>query len=96
MPPPNFGDLVPFVSLGLIGGGGDYLLIRAFEYGPAAVSAPLGYMELVGTTILGYLIFGNFPDRWTWIGAGIIIASGLFIGFRERRRRAQARASTPA
>jgi drug/metabolite transporter (DMT)-like permease len=88
VPPRNLFDFTLFVSLGLIGGGGHYLLIRAFQYAPAAVLAPLGYVELVGTTILGYLIFANFPDRWTWIGAGIIIASGLYIAFRERRRRA--------
>ena len=63
-------------------------MIRAFQYGPAAVIAPLGYVELIGTTILGYAIFGNFPDAWTWLGAAIIIASGVYIAFRERRRRA--------
>src|SRR5436190_14019188 len=69
-------DLLLFCSLGLLGGAGHYLVIRAFQYGPAAVIAPLGYVELIGTTILGYAIFGNFPDLWTWIGAAIIIASG--------------------
>ena len=76
------------MALGLIGGAGHYLLIRAFQNGPAAVLSPLGYVELIGTSILGYLIFGNLPDAPTWIGAGIIIASGLYIAFRERRRRA--------
>ena len=63
------------------------LMIRAFQLGQAAVLAPLGYVELVGTATLGYLIFGNFPDLPTWIGAGIIIASGLYIALRERRLR---------
>ncbi len=49
--------------------------------------ATLGYVELIGTTILGYLIFSNFPDGWTWVGAGIIIASGIYIAMRERVRR---------
>jgi len=80
-------DAALFLGLGLFGGGGHYLVIRAFQLGPAAVMAPLGYVELVGTTILGYLIFGNFPDLWTWIGAGIIIASGIYIAWRERRQR---------
>lgn len=86
-------DLGLLCSLGLLGGAGHYLVIRAFQSGPAAVIAPLGYVELIGTTILGYLIFGNFPDLWTWVGAAIIIASGLYIALRERRRRAEARAS---
>src|SRR5947209_588299 len=81
-------DILLFASLGLLGGAGHYLVIRAFQSGPAAVIAPLGYIELIGTTILGYAIFGNFPDLSTWIGAAIIIASGLYIAFRERLRSA--------
>ena len=88
--PHNPLDSALFLGLGLLGGGGHYLVIRAFQSAPAAVIAPLGYAELVGTTTLGYLIFGNFPDLWTWIGAAIIIASGLYIALRERRRRATA------
>ena len=71
---------------GLLGGFGHYLVIRAFQLGAAAVIAPLGYVELIGTTILGFLVFDNFPDLWTWIGAGLIIASGLYIALREQRR----------
>jgi drug/metabolite transporter (DMT)-like permease len=84
-------DVLLFASLGLLGGAGHYLVIRAFQSGPAAVIAPLGYVELIGTTILGYAIFDNFPDLWTWIGAAIIIASGLYIAFRERPRHAAGR-----
>jgi drug/metabolite transporter (DMT)-like permease len=87
VPPKSLFDLALFFSLGLIGGAGHYLIIRAFQYGPAAVLAPLGYVELIGTSILGYLIFGNFPDGLTWAGAGIIIASGLYIALREHRLR---------
>jgi drug/metabolite transporter (DMT)-like permease len=80
-------DGVLFCSLGLLGGVGHYLVIRAFQLGAAAVIATLGYVELIGTTILGYLIFSNFPDGWTWVGAGIIIASGIYIAMRERMQR---------
>jgi drug/metabolite transporter (DMT)-like permease len=80
-------DTLLFCSLGLLGGFGHYLVIRAFQLGPAAVIAPLGYVELVGSVVLGYLVFGNFPDLWTWLGAGVIIASGIYIAFRERKRR---------
>ncbi len=80
-------DGLLFGSLGLLGGLGHYLVIRAFQLGNAAVIAPLGYVELLGSTTLGYLIFGNFPDLWTWVGAGVIIASGAYIALRERRRR---------
>jgi drug/metabolite transporter (DMT)-like permease len=81
-------DCALFSCLGILGGLGHYLVIRAFELGAAAVIAPLGYVELVGTTALGYLIFGSFPDAWTWAGASLIIASGLYIAWRERVRQA--------
>jgi drug/metabolite transporter (DMT)-like permease len=80
-------DVVLFCCLGLLGGSGHYLVIRAFQLGHAAVIAPLGYVELIGSTVLGYLIFDNFPDLWTWVGAGVIVASGAYIALRERRRR---------
>ena len=80
-------DAVLFLGLGLFGGFGHYLVTRAFQFAPAAVISPLGYVELIGTTILGYFAFGNFPDAWTWVGALVIIASGVYIAARERTLR---------
>ena len=86
--PKNLADLALFLAIGCFGGMGHYLIIRAFQQGPAAVIAPLGYVELIGTASLGWLIFAQFPDLWTWAGAAVIIASGLYIALRERARRA--------
>jgi drug/metabolite transporter (DMT)-like permease len=86
--PRSLRDLFLFLGLGLFGGFGHYFVTRAFQHAPAAVISPLGYVELLGTTILGYLIFDNFPDAWTWVGAAIIIASGAYTAARERRRAA--------
>ena len=86
--PKSLTDLALFIAIGCFGGAGHYLIIRAFQQGPAAVIAPLGYVELIGTASLGWLIFAQFPDFWTWAGAAVIIASGLYIALRERRRRA--------
>lgn len=82
-----------FLSLGILGGGGHYLLTRAYTLGPAATISPFNYLQLVGATILGYTMFGHFPDLWTWVGAGIIVASGLYIAHREAIRRRLARAA---
>jgi len=84
--PKSLADLAMLVSLGCLGGLGHFLVIKAFQAAPASVIAPLGYVELIGTATLGYLIFANFPDALTWVGAVIIIASGLYIATRERRR----------
>ena len=80
-------DVALFVSLGIFGGFGHYFIVKALEWGPAAVIAPLNYGQLVGTVIISYLVFAEWPDRWTWIGAAVIIASGLYIFYRERRLR---------
>ena len=85
--PRRWTDYLLFAALGVFGGFGHYFVTQAFRLGPAAVISPLGYVELLGTTIMGYLVFGNFPDLWTWVGAALIIASGIYIAFRERRRR---------
>jgi drug/metabolite transporter (DMT)-like permease len=83
--PRSFLDLLLFVSLGFFGGFGHYFIVKALEWGPAAVIAPLNYGQLIGTVILGYVFFAEFPDLWTWIGAAVIIGSGLYIFYRERR-----------
>jgi drug/metabolite transporter (DMT)-like permease len=79
--------------MGFLGGFGHYLLIRAFGAAPASVLAPFGYVGLLWTTVIGYVIWGDLPDMWTWVGAAIIIASGLYILHRERVR---ARERAPA
>jgi len=85
-----------FAATGFVGGFAHYFVTRAFVYAPAALLSPFDYAQLIGATLLGYFIFGNFPDLFTWIGAAIIVSSGLFITWREyhlslaRRRAAEA------
>jgi drug/metabolite transporter (DMT)-like permease len=79
-------DLLLLASLGIFGGFGHYFIVKALEWGPAAVIAPLNYGQLIGTVIIGYVAFGEFPDAATWFGAAIIVGSGLYIFYRERRR----------
>ena len=69
---------------GLAGGFGHYLLIAAHRLTPAAVLSPFIYTEIVWVTILGFIVFGDLPTRWTITGAAIVIASGLYILHRER------------
>jgi len=74
-----------FLSLGVTGGFGHYFLTRAYTLGPASVISPFGYVQLIGATALGFAVFGDFPDRWTWVGAAVIVASGLYVAAREAR-----------
>ncbi|HRE69479.1 MAG: DMT family transporter [Candidatus Accumulibacter sp.] len=73
------------VSLGLYGGIGHFLLIRAFHATSASLLAPLIYTQLVWATLLGWLVFDHFPDFLTVVGMMVIGASGLSLAFRGPR-----------
>jgi drug/metabolite transporter (DMT)-like permease len=85
--PSGLTDWLLFTALGLFGGIGHYFLTKAYEAGPAAVISPFNYLQLVGATLTGYFIFGDFPDDPTLVGAGIIVMCGLYIAHREGVRR---------
>lgn len=74
-----------FVGLGLISAFGHFFLIKAFELAEAPLLAPFHYSELLTATVIGYLVFGDFPDAWTWVGAAIVAAAGLYVTWREYR-----------
>lgn len=76
--------------LGLIGGLGHYVMIRAFTIAPAASIAPFSYLNLVWATLLGFVMFADLPDRWTVIGAVMLAGSGLYVLYRERKVRDEA------
>lgn len=74
-----------FVSLlGLTGGVGHALLLYAHKFAPAPVTAPFIYSAIIYVSILGYLVFGDIPTYWTLGGGLVIIASGLYLLYRER------------
>jgi drug/metabolite transporter (DMT)-like permease len=85
--PADLPDTLLFVAIGITGGLGHYFLVRAFELAPAGFVSPFTYGQILGATLLSYLIFGQLPDTWTWLGVAVIVASGLFIFYRERRSR---------
>lgn len=76
-----------FALMGVISAATFLLIAEAYKLAPASVLAPTQYFEIVGATILGYLVFGDFPDALTWIGTAIILGSGLYVFHRERRLR---------
>jgi len=84
------------LSLGVFGGLGHYFVIMAFRRATASVLAPFAYTELIWATLMGLLVFGDFPDGWTFAGAGIITASGLYVLHRERVVRARDAAAAKA
>lgn len=75
------------IGLGVTGTFGQVFLTAAFRRASAAIVAPFDYTHMIFAVIYGLAFWGYLPDARTWLGAGIIIASGLFIIYRERRIR---------
>jgi len=77
----HWGWLVLSATIGVLA----YTLIaEAFKRAPASLLAPFQYIEIVAATILGYVVFGDFPDALTWLGITIILSSGLYVFYREQ------------
>jgi drug/metabolite transporter (DMT)-like permease len=82
--PPSVLIGVLLFATGFFGAIGHWFLIVAHRQAPAASLAPFVYFQLIWMTGLGYLVFGDLPHQLTLIGAAIIIASGLYILYRQR------------
>lgn len=72
-------------GLGLLGAVVQMSLTGALRLAPVAVVAPMDYSSLLWAIAFGWYFFGTFPADTTWVGAPLIIASGLFIAWREHR-----------
>jgi drug/metabolite transporter (DMT)-like permease len=86
---PTLMDWLLLVSTGLAGGIGHLCLIQAFRHAPASVVAPFSYSSLIWAALFGWLFFAEWPDAGTWLGAALIIGSGLYIFHRESQHRRQ-------
>jgi drug/metabolite transporter (DMT)-like permease len=74
------------VATGAFGALGHWLLILAHARAPAPILSPFIYTQIVWMLALGYVLFGDWPDHWTLLGSAIVIASGLYLLYRERVR----------
>jgi drug/metabolite transporter (DMT)-like permease len=84
--PPGPVEWVLLICVGLLGCTSHFCLIRAFRNAPASLVVPFSYSSLLWAILLGFFVFGALPDRWTLVGAALIVASGLYIFYRESRR----------
>jgi drug/metabolite transporter (DMT)-like permease len=87
MTPKSWTSVAVLLSLGPWGGLGHYFTARAYHCAPASVVAPFSYLQLVGAAVGGYLAFAEVPGAGVWIGAALIVASGLFLVYAEGRAR---------
>ena len=83
--PSSWAIALMLVGIGVLGSAGHFLLIAGHRIAPAAVLSPFVYTQLIWVVILGYLVFDHVPNGWTMAGAAIVISSGLYLLYRERK-----------
>ncbi len=83
--PTSSTDWVPLIATGLFGALSHYFYIKAHRYAQASFLAPLQYFQFLAVLVLGFVIFGDVPTIWTLLGTLVLIGSGLFIWYRERK-----------
>jgi drug/metabolite transporter (DMT)-like permease len=84
---PDMGQLAELLALGALGFASQYLMTMAYMRAPASTLAPYTYLVIVWLAGLGYLVFGEVPDRWTVIGTLVVVASGLYLYRHEAHAR---------
>jgi drug/metabolite transporter (DMT)-like permease len=90
---PNLDQWLLFVLMAAIATFGHFLIVKAYDHAEASLLAPLAYAEMIMAVAAGWYFFGDFPDRWTFVGVGILIACAIYISYRERVRKLPASVS---
>ena len=75
------------IGVGALGGLAQLAMTSALGLGPVSVVAPMDYSSLIWASLYGWALFAVLPDVTTWIGAPVIVLSGLYIVWREHVRR---------
>ena len=87
--PLNYGQVFWLVVCGLVGGLGQLLMTYSYRYAEPSLLASFDYISMVWATLLGYFVFAEVPDAMVFAGAGVVIAAGLFIAWREHHLRVE-------
>ncbi|ATG47271.1 hypothetical protein CEW89_06630 [Celeribacter ethanolicus] len=82
---PDSTALMLMLLIGCLGTVGQLMMIRAYAVAEASAIAPFSYAGLLAAAGWGLLVFGTVPDRWTVLGALVIVTAGLYVWHRERR-----------
>lgn len=78
-------DWALLCSLGVFGALGHYCVAKAMTYASANFVAPFNYTQMIGSVIVGYFMFAEVPDFYTWLGTAVIVGAGLMVSWQGRR-----------
>ncbi len=83
--PQNATDWALLIWLGAFGALGHYCVAKAMTYASANFVAPFNYTQMIGSVIVGYLMFAEVPDAYTWLGTAVVVGAGLMVGWQGRK-----------
>ncbi len=83
--PTVWSDWALLCSLGVFGALGHYCVAKAMTYASANFVAPFNYTQMIGSVIVGYFMFAEVPDFYTWLGTAVVVGAGLMVGWQGRR-----------
>jgi drug/metabolite transporter (DMT)-like permease len=86
---PTWTDILWFFAAGFCGTGGHICQQRGYQIAEITLLQPIGFLSLLWNTLLGFFLFAQQPDAWTFVGAAVIFASAMYISHREAVRRAK-------
>jgi drug/metabolite transporter (DMT)-like permease len=92
---PAAGDVMLVAGMATAIVAGQWCMFRAFRHAQVGLVAPFQYSEIVWATILGWIFWREFPEPHVWAGTAILVASGLYVIWRERVRAATADGRSP-
>jgi len=81
---PSASEFVMLAMVGILGGLSHILLTESYHYAPASAVAAFDYSAMLWAFLIGYFVFGELPSLFVYFGAGIVLACGLFVIWRER------------
>jgi drug/metabolite transporter (DMT)-like permease len=80
---PDLEGWVLLILVGVIGGVAQFAMTNAFRLADVSIVAPFDYMHIIWAALLGFFIWGEVPGNSIWLGTAIVMASGIYILFRE-------------
>lgn len=83
--PQSSTHILLIIGMTVLAAAGEVMVIKALEVAEAVAVAPIHYTLIIWGTFYGFIVFGQFPDLWTWVGTSIIVSAGIFTWWRSRR-----------
>jgi drug/metabolite transporter (DMT)-like permease len=80
---PTLTEIGWLAAIGALGSTGHLLVVRAYKYADVSAVEPVTFSRLVFAALAGYLVFGEIPGLWVWVGGGMIVAATTYIAHRE-------------